>query len=153
MKKTAYICGALTELDDELKPGVKLFYEHLADLVERLTGARAFVPHEHYDPDLHRDYTPQQVDEAERAQVCEHTSCLIVVAICPSWGGGIEVEMAYRSGVPIIILHPEEKTISRLLRGNPGVKAIIPYLSEADALYELERLWSIVVNEPVVTPA
>jgi len=41
--------------------------------------------------------------------VCEETSLLIVVAITPSWGGGIEVEMANKDHVPAIILCEKEK--------------------------------------------
>mgnify|MGYP001600443790 CR=1 FL=1 len=124
-EKSAYICGPLTELPAERKLWAKRFYAKLADVCKETTGKRAFVPHEHYDPQIHAKFTPQEVDCAERKQVCEKTSVLIVVAIAPSWGGGIEVEMAHRSGVPIIIICERGKImlkkISRLLLGNPSV--------------------------------
>jgi hypothetical protein len=51
--------------------------------------------------------------------------------------------MAYRSGVPIILLCEREKLeqrkVSRLLRGNPGVVAIISYNTERKALRKLKR--------------
>ena len=134
----AYICGPLTELDPDDQDRVKKFYEKIADLFQELTGVRAFVPHEHFDPLIHCDFTLKQVDAAEREQVCYKTSMLIVVAVAPSWGGGIEVEMAFRSGIPIIILCEREKLrirkISRLLRGNPAVQHTIEYATEAEAL-------------------
>ena len=139
--KPAYVCGPLTELSPEEQGGVKRFYEKIADVCEESLGIRAFVPHEHYDPIKNASFTPQQVDEAERRQVCENTSLLIVVAIAPSWGGGIEVEMAHRSGVPAIVLCEKEKLeqgkISRLLRGNPAVKAVVMYTSYEEALQAL----------------
>ncbi len=145
-EKSVYVCGPLTELDPGIQATVKRFYERIADVCQRITGTRAFVPHEHYDPTRHAHFTPAQVDAAERRQVCEKTSCLIVVATSPSWGGGIEVEMAYRSGVPIIILCEGAKLkqgkISRLLRGNPGVVATIPYATELQAFTLLETALS-----------
>jgi len=139
--KAAYVCGPLTELPAERQKSVKRFYERIADLCERTLGVRAFVPHEHYDPVKHASFTPRQIDEAERRQVCENSSYLIVAALAPSWGGGIEVEMAHRSGVPVILLCErgklESRKISRLLRGNPGVVSVIPYDSERGALMKL----------------
>lgn len=148
--KCPYVCGPLTELPSWQQESVKSFYTDIADVCQNVLGVRAFVPHEHFDPALHANFSPQEVDESERRQVCELTSCLIVVAIAPSWGGGIEVEMAYRSGVPIIILCEQQKIkdrkISRLLRGNPGVKAILAYKNKEQALellgQELTHLFS-----------
>ena len=145
-EKSAYVCGPLTELAPGIQATVKRFYERIADACQIVTGKRAFVPHEHYDPIRHAHFTPAQVDETERRQVCEKTSCLIVVPIAPSWGGGIEVEMAHRSLVPIIILCEGTKLnqgkISRLLRGNPSVVATIPYTTESQALALLETALS-----------
>lgn len=139
--KSVYICGPLTELLPEEQQRVKYFYGKLADACEEVSGTKALVPHEHYDPIKNADYTPQQVDEAERKQVCENTSLLVVAAIAPSWGGGIEVEMANRSGIPVVILCEqnklEQRKISRLLRGNPAVSSIIVYASEDEAIEKL----------------
>ena len=141
-QKVPYVCGPLTELTPERQVEVKKFYQDIADLCAKVLGARAFVPHEHYDPKIHASFTPREVDEAERKQVCEKTSVLIVFTEAPSWGGGIEVEMAYRSNVPIILLcekkRLEERKISRLLRGNPGIVATLVYESFNQALALLE---------------
>ena len=138
MSNRPYICGPLTELTPQIREAVKEFYTRLADLCERILGVRAFVPHEHYDPITHAHFTPQDVDQAERHLVCKETSLLIVVAIEPTWGGGIEVEMAHRSDVPVIIVQPSYKTVSRLLRGNPAVRHIIEYSDFHDAECQLE---------------
>ena len=151
VKKTAYVCGPLTELPPEIQGSVKSFYEKIADVCFEVLGVRAFVPHEHFDPIKHAQATPQDVDYAERKQVCENTSVLIVVAIAPSWGGGIEVEMAYRSKVPVVILCEKEKLdqrkISRLLRGNPGIygrgAGIISYDSQEFGLRALSGILSL----------
>ena len=80
-QKTGYVCGPLTELADGEKTRVKSFYERIGDACEEVTGLRAFVPHEHFDPIKHARFTPEQVDKTERNQVCGRTSILIVVAI------------------------------------------------------------------------
>ena len=137
-KKTAYICGPLTELSSFENIRAKGFYERIAGIYQNITGVRAFVPHEHCDPVKHSTLTPSEVDTIERRQVCELTTILVVVALAPSWGGGIEVEMARSSGVPVLVLCPKNKNISRLLKGNPAVQKIISYETEDEALVILE---------------
>lgn len=138
MEKSIYVCGPLTELPTDRQEKIKKFYVKIADLAQEVLGVRGFVPHEHYDPAKHANFEPSEVDMAERKQICELTSCLIAVPVAPSWGSGIEVEMAYRSNVPVVILCDKEKLaqkkVSRLLRGNPAVKSIISYSSEKEAL-------------------
>lgn len=137
-EKVPYICGPLTDLPSEEQESIKSFYKCLADICQKVTGKRAFVPHEHFDPIKHESFSSGDVDKAERKQVCKKTSFLIVVAIAPSWGGGIEVEMANKSHVPIIILCQKVKKVSRLLLGNPAVKGVIYYDSQIDAFSRLE---------------
>lgn len=144
VKKTPYVCGPLTELPLEEQAYVKSFFEGIADTCRDVLGTRAFVPHEHYDPIKHAKYTPFDVDKAERHQVCNLTSILIVLAIAPSWGGGIEVEMANQNNIPVIILCDKEKLenrkISRLLRGNPAVKDIISFTEKDEGLKKLQSV-------------
>lgn len=139
-----YVCGPLTELPPEEQEGVKQFYTDIADICEAIRGHRAFVPHEHYDPVKNANFTPPQVDAAERHQVCDLTSLLIIVAIAPSWGGGIEDEMARTNDVPAVLLADAKKLangkISRLLRGNAAIMKIIAYEDEADALHQLRNI-------------
>ena len=152
--KSIYICGPLTELDSEIIPTVKRLYEIIADVCLEVTGIRAFVPHEHYDPKKNANFTPQEVDGAERDQVCNKTSLLIVIAIAPSWGGGIEVEMANTSNVPVIILCEKEKLeakkISRLLRGNPAVKKVITYKTQKDAILSVRFALNNIIGRGVL---
>jgi hypothetical protein len=142
--KSAYVCGPLTELPSLSRVLAKRFYERIADACTDVLGERAFVPHEHFDPLVHVAFAPQQVDEAERRQVCERTNLLIVVvSFGPSWGGGIEVEMARQNDVPVIILRQEDKKVSRLLLGNPAVRAVLSYKDEDEAISLLRNALSI----------
>ena len=142
--KRAYICGPLAELAPEERDRIRSFYVKIADLCTEVLGTRGYVPHEKLDPIDHPLATPEEVDHNDRDQVCNHTSVLIVVAVAPSWGGGIEVEMANQSHVPVIVLCSKSQLaagkVSRLLRGNPAVKYVIAggwdtYL--LDQLYEV----------------
>lgn len=138
-EKRPYVCGPLTELPVELQEPIKFIYSHIGDLCQTVLGVRGFVPHEHYDPVHNPDPDPAEVNEAERRQVGKLCSCLIVMTPAPSWGGGIEVEIAHRSGVPILITRQviggRPRSISRLLRGNPSVKEIIDFVTY-DELFE-----------------
>lgn len=137
--KTAYICGPLTELLDWQISSTKAFYAQIAEAYKRVTGVRAFVPHEHCDPQMHSNLSCAEVDAIEREQVQKKTNILVVVAIAPSWGGGIEVEMAHQANVPVIVIHRYDKKISRLLRGNPAVKCVFSYEHTGHAICFLER--------------
>ena len=103
-KKIPYVCGPLTELPSDLMESIKNFYTEIGDLFKDLIGERAFVPHEHFDPIKFAHFTPKEIDNVERDQVCNKTSVVIAVYVAPSWGSGIEVEMARQSDVPVIIL-------------------------------------------------
>jgi hypothetical protein len=149
-EKMAYVCGPLTELNRKIVKKVKFFYERIGDVCEEVLGKRAFVPHEHFDPIKSPQFTPAEVDTAERDQVCNKTSVLIVVAIAPSWGGGIEVEMARQNNVPVVLLCEKKKLrkrkISRLLRGNSAIRAEIDYTTYDEALSKLrDELSKLVV--------
>ena len=152
--KRPYVCGPLTELSVEEASRVKAFYACIADVTEQVLGVRAFVPHEHYDPIKHKDFTPAQIDQAERHQVCDLTSLLIAVPLAPSWGSGIEVEMANQNGVPVVLLCEKkkmaERRVSRLLRGNPAIDQIIEYEGFQDALEELIVYLELVRKELLI---
>jgi hypothetical protein len=160
--KSAYICGPLTELPPEQQASVKALYEAIGDVCSQVLGMESFVPHKYYDPIANADATPPEVDGAERRQICHKTSVLVVVAIAPSWGGGIEVEMANTKGVPALILCDAKqlaaRKISRLLRGNPAVKEVLAYHSPEEMLPLLKlslrklfpRRWHHVFVERIV---
>lgn len=137
--KIPYVCGPLTELPARTQQRVKDFYVSIADICKETIGKRAFVPHENFDPIRHENFSPRNVDKKERKQIYDRTSLLIIVAITPSWGGGIEVEMANRSHVPAVLLYKKGKKISRLLRGNPSIKHTIIYQTPNGALRELRK--------------
>ncbi len=119
--KPGYICSALTELPEETRDAAKAFYSKIADGLGEVLDHRPWVPHEHFDPIAHADFTPEEVKSKEKKLVCEESGFLLVIALAPSWGGGIEVGWAEDRGRPIFTIVPraklEERTVSRLLLG------------------------------------
>src|SRR5947208_5316615 len=119
----AYISGALAALDDG--PRTKLFYELLAEIAEG-AGLRAYLPHRVTDPVAAAHLDPRSVYEIDRAHVTS-AAVLIAYAGIPSFGVGIEVEVAREHAVPVIVVAERDRPISRLLLGNPAVVEVVKF--------------------------
>src|SRR2546427_10864568 len=119
----AYVSGALTALDDA--PRTKLFYELLGEIAEA-AHLRAYLPHRVTDPVAQAHLDPRAVYEIDRAHVTG-AAVLIAYAGIPSFGVGIEVELAREHGVPVIIVAERDRPISRLLLGNPAVVEVVKF--------------------------
>ena len=119
----AYVSGALTALDDGAR--MRLFYELLAEVVEQ-AGLRAYLPHRVTDPVAAAHLEPRAVYDIDRAHV---TSARVVVAYAgiPSFGVGIEVELAREHNVPVVLVVERGRTVSRLLLGNPAVVDVVRF--------------------------
>src|SRR5919201_1418679 len=119
----AYISGALTGLDDV--PRTKLFYGLLAEIA---AGARLrpYLPHRVTDPVAAAKCDPRAVYEIDRAHV---TAARVLIAYggLPSFGVGIEVELARDHGIPVIVVAERERAVSRLLLGNPAVVEVVRF--------------------------
>jgi hypothetical protein len=119
----AYVSGALTALEDA--PRTKLFYEVLAEIAEA-AGLRAYLPHRVTDPVAAAHLDPRAVYEIDRAHV---TGAAVVIAYAgiPSFGVGIEVELAREHGIPVIVVAERDRPVSRLLLGNPAVADVVTF--------------------------
>jgi hypothetical protein len=119
----AYISGALTALDEGAR--MRLFYELLAEVVES-AGLRAYLPHRVSDGVAAAQLEPRAVYDIDRAHV---TSARVVVAYAgiPSFAVGIEVELAREHAVPVVLVVERERSVSRLLLGNPAVVDVVRF--------------------------
>jgi hypothetical protein len=143
----AYVSGALTALEDGAR--TRLFYELLAEVVES-AGLRAYLPHRVTDPVTTPNLDPRAVYDIDRAHV---TGSRVVVAYggIPSFGVGIEVELAREHGIPVILVVERDRTVSRLLLGNPAVVEVVRF-ADLDGLRRalvaaLERVRDVVASE------
>lgn len=141
MKTMIYVSGALTDVPVDLREDYLIFYERIGELVESM-GFVAYVPHLHTDPVRHKDVTPSQVDQIDRRAVTS-SSLIIAVADNPSLGVGIEIEMAYHADKPVYLLYHKDRLlrglVSRLVRGNPSISKEIAYVSQTEALQQLQQ--------------
>ena len=119
----AYVSGALTALEEGAR--MRLFYELLAEVVES-AGLRAYLPHRVSDPVTAAHLDPRAVYDIDRAHV---TAARVVVAYAgiPSFGVGIEVELAREHAVPVVLVVERDRTVSRLLLGNPAVVEVVRF--------------------------
>src|SRR3954471_1762534 len=143
----AYVSGALTSLEDGAR--TRLFYELLAEVVEG-AGLRAYLPHRVTDPATTAHLDPRAVYDIDRAHV---TGSRVVVAYAgiPSFGVGIEVELAREHGIPVILVVERDRTVSRLLLGNPAVVEVVRF-ADLDGLRRalvsaLERVRDLASSE------
>ena len=139
----AYVSGALTALEDGAR--MRLFYELLAEVVES-AGLRAYLPHRVSDGVAAAHLEARAVYDIDRAHV---TSARVVVAYAgvASFGVGIEVELAREHNVPVVLVVERDRTVSRLLLGNPAVVDVVRF-ADLDGLRRglttsLERLAAV----------
>jgi hypothetical protein len=118
-----YVSGALTALEDGAR--MRLFYELLAEVVESV-GLRAYLPQRVSGPVAAARLEPRAVYDIDRAHV---TAARVVVAYAgiPSFGVGIEVELAREHAVPVVLVVERDRTVSRLLLGNPAVVDVVRF--------------------------
>ena len=143
----AYISGALTALEEGAR--TRLFYELLAE-VAGTAGLRAYLPHRVTDPVAAAHLDPRAVYDIDRAHV-SGSRVVVAYAGLPSFGVGIEVELAREHGIPVILVVERDRTVSRLLLGNPSVVEVVRF-TDLDGLRRslvaaLERVRDVVASE------
>src|SRR5437868_394055 len=106
-----YISGALTAIADGAR--ARVFYELLAEIVSEC-GLRPYLPHHATDPVAAPDLDPRSVYEIDRARVAR-SGLIVAYAGTPSFGVGIEVEIARERGIPVILVAERDRTVSRIL--------------------------------------
>lgn len=131
--KQVYISGALTGISSP--EAIKGFYENIGKVCDEV-GYHAYVPHLHTDPIRDPDVSSEQVNETDRS-ILKSSRLVIAYVGLPSLGTGIEIEMAYHSSIPVILLYEKGKRVSRLARGNPAVEKEIVFENFDEALKQL----------------
>ena len=128
-----YISGALTALADGAR--TRVFYELLAEIVSD-RGLAPYLPHRSTDPLAAPDLDPRSVYEIDRARIAR-SGLVIAYAGTPSFGVGIEVEIAREHGVPVILVAERDRTVSRILLGSPAVIEIVRFTDLAGLRHAL----------------
>ena len=121
--RSAYIAGALTSVADV--PRARLFYELIAEIAAAC-GLVPYLPHRATDPVVQAEADPRSVYAIDRAYI-ERSVLVIAYAGTPSFGVGIEVEIAREHGVPVILVAERDAMVSRLLVGSPAVVEVVRF--------------------------
>lgn len=120
LKLRAYLASALTGLTDEQRE--EIF--GVGDLIEDVCAAEGielYQPYKHTDPKMHAGISAQEVFKIDRDLVLG-SDLLIHIAHYASTGSGEELDIAYNGLIPIILVAPAERTLSRMIRGIPSLK-------------------------------
>jgi nucleoside 2-deoxyribosyltransferase len=115
--KTIYISGPLTDVPNA--DVLKAFYEQIGEVCLYL-GLVPYIPHQHTDPILHSDYSPQAVYDLDRRNIVK-ADWVVAYVGRPALGVGQEIEIARANGIPVILLYERGRSVSRMVRGNPAV--------------------------------
>lgn len=111
-------------------------YESIARLCEH-SGLKAFIPHLHTEP-IDKPVDPKVVFEQD-FEGLSASDLLIAEVTSPSHGVGCELMQAYIQRIPIICIMERGAKVSRMVRGNPYVKALIEYDNEEHCLQILRE--------------
>ncbi len=105
--------------------GGGVFHELFAGTVSEC-GLRPYLPHHATDPVAAPDLDPRSVYEIDRARVAR-SGLIVAYAGTPSFGVGIEVEIARERGIPVILVAERDRTVSRILLGSPAVIDVVRF--------------------------
>ncbi|HVR88872.1 MAG TPA: hypothetical protein VHG53_04925 [Candidatus Limnocylindria bacterium] len=138
-----YISGALTAVGDGGR--MRVFYELLAEIASDC-GLDPYLPHQATDPVANPDLDPRSVYEIDRGHV-SRSALVIAYAGSPSFGVGIEVEMAREQGIPVILVAERDQVVSRILLGSPAVVDVVRFTDLAALRRSLGEAIGQVVRE------
>lgn len=119
----AYVSGALSALGDDAAG--RILYELIGEILEG-EGLSTYVPHRYTDPIAAPGLTAQTVYDVDRQHV-SGAALLVAYAGVPSFGVGIEVEIAREHGVPVVLVVHRGRAVSRMLLGNPAVVEVVRF--------------------------
>ncbi|GIK37986.1 MAG: hypothetical protein BroJett011_18190 [Chloroflexota bacterium] len=117
--KKVYISGPLTNLPNG--DMLKAFYEQIGVVCSRL-NMQPYIPHQHSDPILHPEISPQAIYDLDRTNVVSAELVIAYVGV-PALGVGQEIEIAKQHNIPVILVYELGCSVTRMVRGNPIVAA------------------------------
>jgi len=138
-----FFSGPLTNLANPEK--TKEFYHKLDDKAKEMGFETFWAFIAGTDPIKHPDVSPHDVYLRD-IQALDESQLMISYVGEPSTGTGIEIEHAYVTNKPVVILYEKEKHVSRMLRGCPAVKKEIIFENEDDAVKQLSLYLSSVLS-------
>jgi deoxycytidylate deaminase len=136
--QSVYISGALSNLPEDEKAQIKLFYENLACACREI-GCSAYVPHLKTDPDAFANLSCKEVFDIDVIALLAH-DVIVSDVTYPSLGVGGELILAQQAGKKIILLSQKGSKVSRFALGNPAVVYHAEYDDHAQACRFLKNI-------------
>lgn len=133
----AYLACALTGLDSQQYQYISL----LSDTINSICAAQGielYEPRKVTDPSHHPEVDASDVFRIDRDRVVT-SDLLVVLSHHPSFGAGQELDFAYNAMVPIIVIVPSDRKLSRMVSGIPGLVIQISYTEPEQLRGELAR--------------
>ncbi len=132
--KSLYMSGGLTHAPAEVRD---LYNELQAEVTDM--GLDMYCPHQHSDPQKGTEHSPEEIYEMDKKLVAEKDVTIAYVG-SPSYGVGMEIEMAHSAGKPIVLIHEEGKKVPRIVGGCPSVVYTIEFSDISDARKKLKQV-------------
>ena len=134
----AYLACALTGLN-ESERNVIFGISDLVSQVCKEHGIDLYEPRKRTDPLLHADVSAPDVYAWDKHSVLQSD---LLVHLChhPSTGAGEELEFAQAALLPIILIHPADLKVSRMVLGIPSLVLTIAYKTVEDLQAELSEV-------------
>jgi hypothetical protein len=114
----AYLSSALTLQDAQARERVKGLNSLIKKWLEEDAQTFIYLPQEYSDPSRSDSMTPEEIYILDRWRVAE-SDFVIMSLDTPSFGVGLEAEIACSMGIPIIAFHYKGHHVSRIIRGLP----------------------------------
>ncbi len=137
-----YVNGGLPQ-DPNQREQMAKFYDELGEIILR-NGFEPYVSSFWNSPALNKPYPePQEIRHRQRIALTE--SCLVIIYTGVLFLDlGIDVELAFHSSTPVIIVYedghlaPEKQRCSEPLLGEPGIEKRIEFTTLKQTLDEIE---------------
>ncbi len=121
----AYLACALTGLDESQRQLIFALSDMVAQVCESI-DIQLYEPRKKTDPVHHTDVPDSEVFKIDRERVLR-SDLLIYLAHFPSTGAGEELDFAYNSLVPMVVVSHANSRVSRMVSGIPGLVVSVTY--------------------------
>ena len=129
----AYFASALTGLNDEQRKKIETLDEKVDEICRSYKGHPVVLyrPRTKTDPNANPDVPAREVYEIDQERVAT-ADLLILAAVFPSLGAGMELQLALQACSSVILLVENGQPLSRMVIGCPVKKEIIYYSDLSD---------------------
>lgn len=116
----AYFASALTGLSPRQEKEIITLDEKVSDICKKYNrySVALYRPREYTSPKDHASLSHREVYETDRLRVTT-SELLILAAIFPSLGAGMELQLAHQSCSSVILLRKKDVELSRMVTGCP----------------------------------